>query len=361
MDFVMDLGTAHFRVAVAGTNKILQESTVLARDRTGHLTIGLEAERMVGRNPEVIQVSHPVVDGIIKDVDAVADIIRHSVKSFMSSGLARKFNIAIAVPSGLTQVENKVVEDAARLAGARDVELVSSSVAAAVGVGLPIDKPTGSLVVNLGAGVTEAAVLSLRGVVASQRVRGGGRAIDAGIMDKVKKEYSFLLGEKTAEELKHRFSTDRTATELSVRGRNLRTGLPGEIVVPRHFLEDQLEAYSEAITDLVVHTISACPPELVGDITEQGIVLVGGGSQVQGLLELLLTRLEVPIIVADEPDTSVIRGLVARRWNHRRKSGLLPNWGLGSLSGSVKYAFNRVRIAVSDTPPKQNGQQRKSG
>lgn len=357
MDLVMDLGTAFFRIAVSGTNKILKEPNVIARDRSGRVIIGRDAAKMVGRNPDVIELTHPVIDGVIRDVDAVVAIIRHSVKSFMPSGLARRFNLTMAIASGLTPVEEKVVEDAARFAGARHVQLVNSTVAAALGAGLPIDKPTGSLVVNLGAGVTEAAVLSMRGVVESQRLRFGGRTIDDGIIEKVRKQYSFLLGQKTAEELKHRFSHEPAVTQMSVRGRNLRTGLPGELSVPRSLLDEQLQEYCESITDLIVQTISTCPPELVGDITEQGIVLVGGGSQVAGLLEKLRNRLEVPIIIAEEPDTSVIRGLVARPWGYTVKAN---KWSSFSVAEGFKTA-QRVLASAGNSKGAQKGNERNSG
>lgn len=359
MDFVMDLGTEYFRVALKGTKKILNEPTVMARTHTGRLIIGKEAADMVGRNPEIIQLFKPVSDGVIRDLDTVVQLIQHAVKVLAPSTFTRKFNLTLAVPSGLTQVEQKVVEDAARLAGARHVQLVNSIVAAAEGAGLPISKPTGSLVVSLGAGVTEAAVLSMNGIVESQRLRMGGRTIDEGTMERLRKEYSFLIGQKSAEQLKHRFSEDKSAPHIGVRGRDLQTGLPGQLSVPRSVIDDQLEMYCDAITDLIAHTISTCPPELVGDITEQGVVLVGGGSQAGGLLERLLKRLDVPINLAEGPDTCVIRGLLARPWHTKRTSGFATRPNFFSIFDGLKGAVNFDRSVSVDSSGKTRDESRK--
>lgn len=350
MDFVMDLGTEYFRVAVRGTKKILNEPTVMARTQAGSLIIGKEAADMIGRNPEIIQLFKPVSDGVIRDLDTVVELIRYSVKTLAPSTFARKFNLVLAIPSGLTQVEQKVVEDAARLAGARHVELVNSIVAAAEGAGLPISKPTGSLVVSLGAGVTEAAVLSMNGIVESQRLRMGGRTIDEGTVERLRKDYSFLIGLKSAEQLKHRFSEEKESPQIEVRGRDLQTGLPGQLTVPRSVMDDQLETYCEAITDLIAHTISTCPPELVGDITERGVVLVGGGSQAGGLLERLLKRLDVPITLAEEPETCVIRGLLTRPWQRSRNSGSAYTSSFLSVFGGLKNAVSFGRNTSVDSP-----------
>jgi len=322
VNLVCDLGTTNVRAAVAGSgNKIINEPCVIAFDSLRGAIIGVEAYRMIGRNPDAIEIVTPMEGGVVKHLESVVEIMKHCVKRLTRRGsFTRKFNLTLSIPSGLTQVEQKALKDAGRLAGARDVKLVNSTVAAAVAVGLPIESPIGCLVMNLGSGVTEAALLSMKGVVASHWVRTGGHAIDEAIVERLKKEYSFLLGLHSAEELKREVCNDRKSNEFEVRGRNLKTGLPDCLTVPRSVVDEQLSSYCDTIIELIGHTISACPPELVGDIIERGIALVGGGANISGLVSELSTRLEVPVMVPEDPETCVIRGLLQGQRSIQRNS-----------------------------------------
>jgi rod shape-determining protein MreB and related proteins len=346
MDLLMDLGTANFRAAIAGGNEIISEPSFVARDGADRTIIGLEALQMVGRNPEFVDITTPMERGVIRDIQAVVQIVQYCVKRFMSHGFARKFNLTIAIPSGLTQVEQRAVEEAGKMAGARSVKLVDASVAAALGAGLPIQQPTGCLVVNLGAGVTEATALSMNGVVGSGRLGIGGRDIDKAIVERIRKEYSLLLGLRSAEQLKRRFGeSHEPITELEVRGRSLRTGLPESLMVPRGVINGQFSLYCQTIVDLIVQTMSTCPPEIAGDITERGIVLVGGGALTTGLREQLMTHVDVPVIVAEKPEASVILGLSQmERGKGGRRSGLKTDsvnrlgFGLNRITSGLKKA-----------------------
>lgn len=306
----LDLGTSNFRAGICGRSDIISEPCVIAYDADGKTVIGTKAAQMVGRNPEQIEICTPIEWGAINDFGAVVQVMRHAVKTFLSGGFGRRFSLSIAVPSGLTQVERKAMDEAGKSAGAREVHLINATVAAAWGAKLPIESPLGCFVVNLGAGVTEAAILSMQGVVDSRSLNIGGRSLDRGIAESIRKDYSFLVGELSAENLKQRCGDMDGADPLEVKGRNLQTGLPDSRLVPRFIVDDQLTTYSETIVELIVQTLSACPPELVGDIVDRGIVVVGGGAKVKGLIRKLAEHTEVPIIVAEEPETCVIRGLL---------------------------------------------------
>ncbi len=314
MNLLMDIGTANFRAAMVGGSEFIHEPSFVARDDAGRTIVGMEALKMVGRNPDFVNITNPIEGGVIRDISAVVQIIQYAVKSFVSNGFSRKFNLTIAIPSGLTQVEQRAVQEAGKVAGARQVDLVDATVAAALGTGLPIRQPTGCLVMNLGAGVTEAAVLSMNGIVGSGRLSVGGRDIDNAIVERIRKEYSLLLGHRSAEKLKRQFGeSNETVTELEVRGRSLRTGLPERLLVPRYVVDEQFRTYCKTIVDLIVQTMSTCPPEIAGDITERGIVLVGGGALAAGLQARLVTHIDVPVIVAEDPELSVISGLSQMR------------------------------------------------
>lgn len=310
MNLVFDLGTSHFRAAVIGSNTILNEPCVIAYDRRGKTMVGTEAHRMIGRNPSGIDVVKPVEGGVIRNVDAAVELIRQCIGRLGQRRLTRKFELTISVPSGLTQVETRALEDAGHSAGARRVRFMNAAVAAAIATGLPVDRPTGCLVVDLGAGVTEASLLSLNGVVASHLLKFGGQSIDEAIVERVKQEHGFLLGLRTAEICKQAICSDTELGRFEVRGRNLHTGLPDSLWIDRKVVDEEISAYTKAIIELIGEAISSCPPELVGDVVDRGIVLVGGGANITGLVRQLTSSLSVPVVVADQPDTSVIRGLL---------------------------------------------------
>lgn len=321
MNLACDLGTANFRAGVFGSDQILSEPCVIAQDRVHGTTIGQSAYAMVGRNPDFIDITTPVEGGVIRNIDAAAAIFKYCAQHFTTNRfLERKFTLTIAIPSGLTPVEVRAMEDAAKVAGARDVECVNACVAAAIGAGLPVESPTGCLVVNLGGGVTEAALLSMKGVVASHSVRSGGQAVNEAIVDRVRKEYSFLIGMQSAETLKRTLCENSSISGCEVRGRNLKNGLPGGQFIPRRIVDEQVVSYGEAIVDLISQVISECPPELAGDLIERGIVLAGGGAHITGLVSRLNAMLEAPIVIPEEPENCTIHGLLNARWGTKKGS-----------------------------------------
>ena len=350
MHVLMDLGTSHFRAAATETSDILNEPCVVAKTETGRTIIGSEAARMVGRNPDVIRIVHPMEAGAVKDLDAVVQVIEYAARRLAPSRFARKFTMTLSFPTGLTHVEKKAVEEAAKLAGAKQVHMVDASVAAAVGAGLPIESPTGCLVLDLGAGVTEAAVLSMRGVVNSRRLNRGGRDIDVAIADAVRKEYGFLLGSVSAENLKKQFGA-YAGKVVAVKGRNRTTGLPGEVEIPKSVVDAPLNSYCESVVDLMVQAISSCPPELAGDIVDRGMVVLGGGAQMRAFTDKLLARTEVPVVVADNPDTCIILGLM-KTASWRSKGSLRGRFPLPSLPWrDVREPFHKVRAMMGRKLP----------
>lgn len=299
---------------------MFSEPCVVARDTLGRVTIGHEAHAMIGRNPQEIQVMSPFNGGIVKNMEAVTEIIKYSLKRLAPRQWRRRFTLTMSTPTGLTPVELRAIEDAGRAAGARSVQFVNSCVAAAVGAGVPVEDPRGCLVVNLGGGVTEASLLSLRGVVASSVARIGGNDINEKLADYVRKQHSLLVGEQTVEGLKLQLCSNRTEQAQEIRGRDLLTGLPHGVIISREVVDEQIRLYSKKIIELISEVISRCPPELAGDIIEQGIILVGGGAKVERIVSELSSRLDAPVVVSEEPETCVIRGLTKQTWTERRKS-----------------------------------------
>ena len=310
MHLLCDIGTSNFRAIVEGKDLIVNEPCVMARDKQNSLTIGTQAQLMMGRNSDSLEIFSPVEAGGIRNIEAVVEVIRYCADRLTSSRLVRKFTITLSAPWGLTQVEKQAIEDAAKLAGARRVQIVNASVAAALGADLPVDKPAGYVVVNLGGGVTEVALLSMRGIVACQAIRSGGQALNLAIVDRVRKDYCFLMGLQTTETLKRQLCQDTELSGIEVRGRDLTSGLPRSLFVPRSVVDEQMVAYSEMIIELVGQVITECPPELVGDIMQHGMVLVGGGANCTSVVDRLMDRLDVPVVPADDPDTRVVEGLL---------------------------------------------------
>ncbi|WP_051322209.1 rod shape-determining protein [Alicyclobacillus contaminans] len=314
MHIVFDLGTSTFRAAVPGQGEWISEPSVVAFDEAGRCMVGAEAAEMIGRNPQVVRVVRPIQAGAVADFDAVVQLMQRQMARLSSAGWRRRCTVTLSIPAELTQVERKALAEAATAAGAKQVEFMEACVAAAIGTELPIGEPTGCFVVNLGAGITEAAILSMGGIVNYQFMQFGGAAIDAALMERLKKEYGFLIGQLSAERLKRACSTrDDGMAELVVKGRNLSTGLPDQRQVPVSLVHEQLDAYADMVVDLMVQTLTSCLPELVGDIMDRGIVLVGGGAECPRLVERLKHRTEVPMVVADNPLDCVIRGLQQHR------------------------------------------------
>jgi rod shape-determining protein MreB len=312
-DMAVDLGTANTLVYVRGRGIILNEPSVVAVDvKDGRpLAVGAEAKRMIGRTPSNIQAIRPLKDGVIADFEICEKMLRY----FIHRVHQRRFmkpRMVICVPSGITGVEQRAVREAAESAGARkEAYIIEEPMAAAIGAGLPVQEPTGNMIVDIGGGTTEVAVISLGGIVASQSVRIGGDELDESIVQYVKKEYSLALGDSTSEQVKMRMgSAWRLREELyaEVRGRDLVTGLPKTIVLSTEEVRQAIEEPVSAIVDAVKVTLDKTPPELAADIMEQGIVLAGGGALLHGLDARLQHETGMPIVIAPNPLHAVAIG-----------------------------------------------------
>ncbi|MGH9070063.1 MAG: rod shape-determining protein [Acidimicrobiales bacterium] len=312
-DMAVDLGTANTLVYVRGRGIVLNEPSVVAVNvRDGRpLAVGMEAKRMIGRTPGHIQAIRPLKDGVIADFEICEKMLRYFIQRVHQRHFARP-RMIICVPSGITGVEQRAVQEAAEVAGARKpVYIIEEPMAAAIGAGLPVHEPTGNMVVDIGGGTTEVAVISLGGIVTSQSIRIGGDELDEAIITYIKKEYSLALGERTSEEIKMALGSACALEEelhAEIRGRDLITGLPKTIVTSTEEIRKALEEPIAAIVDAVKITLDKTPPELAADIMEQGIVLTGGGALLHGLDVRLSQETGMPIIVAKNPLHSVVIG-----------------------------------------------------
>jgi rod shape-determining protein MreB and related proteins len=311
-DMAVDLGTANTLVYVRGRGIILNEPSVVAVNvKDGRpLAVGAEAKRMIGRTPSHIQAIRPLKDGVIADFEICEKMLRYFIQRVHQRRFAKP-RMVICVPSGITGVEQRAVMEAAEYAGARKAYIIEEPMAAAIGAGLPVHEPTGNMVVDIGGGTTEVAVISLGGIVTSQSVRIGGDELDEAIIAYIKKEYSLALGERTAEEIKIALgSAFPLAEELhaEIRGRDLVSGLPKTIVVSTQEIRKAVDEPVSAIVDAVKVTLDKTPPELAADIMEQGIVLTGGGALLHGLDARLQDETGMPIVVARDPLNCVAVG-----------------------------------------------------
>src|SRR5881398_1225474 len=313
-DMAVDLGTANTLVYVRGRGIVLNEPSVVAVNvKDGRpLSVGAEAKRMTGRTPSHIQAIRPLKDGVIADFEICEKMLRYFIHKVHGPRKLAKPRMVICVPSGITGVEQRAVQEAAEYAGARKpAYIIEEPMAAAIGAGLPVHEPTGNMVVDIGGGTTEVAVISLGGIVASQSVRVGGDELDDAIVNYIKKEYSLLLGERTAEEIKMAIGSAFPMPDephAEIRGRDLVTGLPKTIVVSSEEIRKAIEEPVNHIVDAVKTTLDKCPPELSGDVMDRGIVLTGGGALLKGLDERLKHETGMPIHIADRPLHSVAMG-----------------------------------------------------
>ena len=312
-DLAVDLGTANTLVYVRGRGVVLNEPSVVAMNtKTGGIVaVGTEAKRMIGRTPAEIVAIRPLRDGVIADFETTERMLRYFIQKVHKRRYFAKPRIVVCVPSGITGVEQRAVKDAGYQAGARRVYIIEEPMAAAIGVGLPVHEPVGNMVVDIGGGTTEVAVISLGGIVTAQSIRTGGDRLDQAIITYVKKEYSLMLGERTAEDIKMAIgsafpSQDEPVAEI--RGRDLISGLPKTIVVSAEEVRKAMEEPINAIIDAVKSTLDSCPPELAGDVMDHGIVLTGGGALLHGLDERLRHETGMPVHVADNPLHSVAIG-----------------------------------------------------
>ena len=312
-DMAVDLGTANTLVYVRGRGIVLNEPSVVAVNvRDGRpLAVGSEAKRMIGRTPSHIQAIRPLKDGVIADFEICEKMLRYFIHKVHQRRFAKP-RMVICVPSGITGVEQRAVQEAAEYAGARKpAYIIEEPMAAAIGAGLPVHEPTGNMVVDIGGGTTEVAVISLGGIVTSQSIRIGGDEMDEAIVSFIKKEYSLALGERTAEEIKIALGSACPLEEelhAEIRGRDLITGLPKTIVTSTEEIRQALEEPLSAIIDAVKVTLDKTPPELAADIMEQGIVLTGGGALLHGIDARISAETGMPIVVAKNPLQSVAIG-----------------------------------------------------
>jgi rod shape-determining protein MreB len=312
-DMAVDLGTANTLVYVRGRGVVLNEPSVVAINQTsgGILAVGADAKKMIGRTPGNIVAIRPLKDGVIADFDTTERMLRYFIQKVHKRRHLAKPRIVVCVPSGITGVEQRAVKDAGYAAGARKVYIIEEPMAAAIGAGLPVHEPMGNMVVDIGGGTTEVAVISLGGIVTAQSIRVGGDELDNAIIHYVKKEYSLLLGERTAEEIKMAIGSAFPIPDephAEIRGRDLVSGLPKTIVVSAEEIRKALEEPVNQIVDAVKTTLDKCPPELSGDIMDRGIVLTGGGALLKGLDERLKHETGMPILIADDPLDSVAMG-----------------------------------------------------
>ncbi len=312
-DMAVDLGTANTLVYVRGRGVVLNEPSVVAINTgtRGILAVGTEAKRMIGRTPGNIVAIRPLRDGVIADFDTTERMLRYFIQKVHKRRHFAKPRIVVCVPSGITGVEQRAVKDAGYQAGARKVYIIEEPMAAAIGAGLPVHEPTGNMVVDIGGGTTEVAVISLGGIVTSQSIRTGGDELDHSIISFVKKEYSLMLGERTAEEIKMALGSAFPMPDephAEIRGRDLVSGLPKTIVVSADEIRKAIEEPVNSIVDAVKTTLDKCPPELSGDVMDRGIVLTGGGALLRGLDERLRHETGMPIHLADNPLHSVAIG-----------------------------------------------------
>src|SRR6186713_2135199 len=305
-DMAVDLGTANTLIYVRGRGIVLNEPSVVAVNvRDGRpLAVGVEAKRMIGRTPAHIQAIRPLKDGVIADFEICEKMLRYFIHKVHRSRFVKP-RMVICVPSGITGVEQRAVQEAAEYAGARKpAYIIEEPMAAAIGAGLPVQEPTGNMIVDIGGGTTEVAVISLGGIVGSQSVRVGGDELDEAIVQFIKKEYSLAVGDRTAEEVKIALGSAWPLEEelhAEIRGRDLVTGLPKTIVTTTEEIREAMDEPVSAICDAVKVTLDKTPPELAADIMEQGIVLAGGGALLHGLSHRLEHETGMPTVIADNP------------------------------------------------------------
>jgi rod shape-determining protein MreB len=308
----VDLGTATTLVYVRGSGIVLCEPSVVAIDqRSGEVyAVGAEAKRMLGRTPASISAVRPLKDGVIADFDVTEQMLRYFLRRVAQHRWGHP-RVAICVPSGVTSVEKRAVEEATYSAGARWVTLMEEPMAAAIGAGLPVAEPTGSMIVDIGGGTSEVAVISLGGIVVSQSIRVGGDELDEAVIAWVKKEYKLLIGSQTAEAIKLEIGSAGPLPQeeqAEIRGRDLVSGLPKTIILSSEDLRVALEGPTQAIIDAIRATLDKTPPELASDIMDRGIMLAGGGSLLQGLPERLRNETQMPVHLAESPLTCVAVG-----------------------------------------------------
>ena len=312
-DIGIDLGTASVLVYVKGKGVVLNEPSVVAIDKnTGKLLkVGAEAQAMLGRTPGSVTAIRPLKDGVIADFYITEEMLRYFIKKATARYYLIKPRVLIAIPSGITEVERRAVKESAEAAGARRVHLIEEPMAAAIGVGLPVQEAAGNMIVDIGGGTTEVALISLSGIVYSRSVRCAGDELDDAIISYMRRTYNLMVGERTAEDIKIRIgSAYPLPQELSieVKGRDLVAGLPKTVTIRSEEVREALTEQLNTIVDAVRTTLERCPPELAADLVDRGIVLAGGGALLRGLDQLLHEQTGLPIHIAEDPLSAVAEG-----------------------------------------------------
>lgn len=307
-DVGIDLGTANTLVFIKGKGIVLREPSVVAKNtQTGEIVaVGSAAKNMIGRTPGSIVATRPMKDGVIADFEITTAMIEHYMKEAMkvSGGSWKKPNVMVCVPYGITSVEQRAVTDASRQGGAKDAFTIEEPFAAAIGAGLPVWEPTGSMVVDIGGGTTEVAVISLGGIVTSESIRVGGDTMDSSIISYIRKTYNLTIGERTAEAIKLEIGSAKVDDErekMEIRGRDLLTGLPKTIEISSDEIASALRESITHIIEGVKKTLETTPPELSSDVMERGIVLTGGGALLRNLDKVISEETNMPVFIAEEP------------------------------------------------------------
>lgn len=313
-DIGIDLGTANTLVYVKGRGIVINEPSIVAiNQKTGQVVaIGTQAKEMLGRTPAHIHAIKPLVDGVISDFEITEQMLSYLInKAQARNPKLLGPRVVVGVPSGITSVEVRAVRDAAKEAGAREVHIIEEPLAAAIGIGLPVHEAKGSMIIDMGGGTTDIGVVSLGGLVSARNVRIAGDKLDADIIGYIRNEFKILIGEKTAEELKlsvGSIAMESTPLEARVRGRDLITGLPREVVVTDADIRNAIGHSMEELVDAVKSILETTPPEVLSDVMVRGVYLAGGGAMIRGLPELFEEALGIPVRVATDPLTAVVRG-----------------------------------------------------
>ena len=312
-DIGIDLGTANTLVFAKDKGIVLREPSVVAIYTSTRkvCAVGLEAKRMLGRTPGNITAIRPMKDGVIADFEITEAMLKYFIGKAQQNVKLAAPRVVVAVPSGITEVERRAVKDSAIRAGARDVILIEEPMAAAIGVGLPIEDPAANMIVDIGGGTTEVAIVSLAGVVFTKSIRVGGDEIDNAIINYMKRAYNLMIGERTAEEIKITVGSAYPLEEemsMEVRGRDSVAGLPKTIQITSQEIREALADTMSAIIELVRNALERCPPELSADLVDRGLVLAGGGALIRGLDKLISDATGLPVIVAEDPLSAVANG-----------------------------------------------------
>ncbi|NLJ78750.1 MAG: rod shape-determining protein [Tissierellia bacterium] len=305
-DMGIDLGTANTLVYIKGKDIVIREPSVVAiqANTNNVLAVGEEAKRMIGRTPGSIVAIRPLRDGVIADFDITQSMLKYFIRRALQKRSLFQPRVVVCVPSGVTEVEKRAVEEAAIHAGARDAYLIEEPMAAAIGAGLPVHEATGSLIVDIGGGTTEVAVISLGGIVTSKSIRVGGDELDEAIVNYIKREYSLMIGERTAEEVKITIGSaniNGKESKMNIRGRDLISGLPKTIEVTSREIYEAMREPVYNILEAIKSTLEKTPPELAADIIEQGIMLTGGGALLNGIDLLIRNETGMPVHIAESP------------------------------------------------------------